>query len=821
MPELNIIGAKEKNRYFPYQGALRVTRKSFWTAGQDSYTLPPAQNPDLFQLMTNVEPINRGVIQRRRGYQQYSNQVPSIPYREGFSFRSESLNLKNMIWTSTANVLALSETTGLNYLSPVFTPSLSANFAPRMVLSRNYGYFADGVQADSVKWDGTTIAGNLTNWGIDIKGNPASTNGPNAPGTAADVANGGSSPVWANPNNIKVQDGNFAAVNLTAGQTTSDYLQGTNFGFAVTPAASVITGVKVDIKGKQTDVTAGDQVAIAVMKDATHWSAYRLVQFSTVNGFLTLGGSNDTWGLSLTGTDVNSVPFGVVIVVSNISGQACTYSMDFVTITAYVSGSAIVLGAPAGTGITLLSGRIYTIVFQNTKTGHTSGLYPFSASTGPLTNQGQPLSGLPVSSDPQVDQKLLLATADGGDETTLYLVAQILNATTTYTDTMPDSVLLTQPIYQQTNQDGSLHGVANNNIPPLFNFPTKHKGRIYGSIQSTLYFSKNLDDVTTSTGTITSKWEEAYPATNQMDVSETAETIQGIMSDGETLWIATERCIRRLIGDSPSNFQKPEIQFNEAGVLNMDSWKIVYSEGQPIGTMWITPDFRVMESDFNTFKDVGTPIQDVLNTISVANVSKIHASFVQKGTSEYYMLYIPSASTEPNTVCVYNLRSKRWCVWVPIDTITASLFFIDGTGAPRWMFAANAGSIYEWKDTIVPQDRVTNTPVSYDVTLKTSWLDFGDEGLTKAFNKIIATTSDPLLTVTVQGAITDTDLDTGGVLVLPATPLQQDIFGDLFVPMVAQDGRYKWYQLTFTSPASLVTDVLDGFDFEILPSMRM
>ncbi len=821
MPELNIIGAKEKNRYFPYQGALRVTRKSFWTAGQDSYTLPPAQNPDLFQLMTNVEPINRGVIQRRRGYQQYSNQVPSIPYREGFSFRSESLNLKNMIWTSTANVLALSETTGLNYLSPVFTPSLSANFAPRMVLSRNYGYFADGVQADSVKWDGTTIAGNLTNWGIDIKGNPASTNGPNAPGTAADVANGGSSPVWANPNNIKVQDGNFAAVNLTAGQTTSDYLQGTNFGFAVTPAASVITGVKVDIKGKQTDVTAGDQVAIAVMKDATHWSAYRLVQFSTVNGFLTLGGSNDTWGLSLTGTDVNSVPFGVVIVVSNISGQACTYSMDFVTITAYVSGSAIVLGAPAGTGITLLSGRIYTIVFQNTKTGHTSGLYPFSASTGPLTNQGQPLSGLPVSSDPQVDQKLLLATADGGDETTLYLVAQILNATTTYTDTMPDSVLLTQPIYQQTNQDGSLHGVANNNIPPLFNFPTKHKGRIYGSIQSTLYFSKNLDDVTTSTGTITSKWEEAYPATNQMDVSETAETIQGIMSDGETLWIATERCIRRLIGDSPSNFQKPEIQFNEAGVLNMDSWKIVYSEGQPIGTMWITPDFRVMESDFNTFKDVGTPIQDVLNTISVANVSKIHASFVQKGTSEYYMLYIPSASTEPNTVCVYNLRSKRWCVWVPIDTITASLFFIDGTGAPRWMFAANAGSIYEWKDTIVPQDRVTNTPVSYDVTLKTSWLDFGDEGLTKAFNKIIATTSDPLLTVTVRGAITDTDLDTGGVLVLPATPLQQDIFGDLFVPMVAQDGRYKWYQLTFTSPASLVTDVLDGFDFEILPSMRM
>ena len=821
MPELNIIGAKEKNRYFPYQGALRVTRKSFWTAGQDSYTLPPAQNPDLFQLMTNVEPINRGVLQRRRGYQLFSNQVPSIPYREGYSFRSEAQNLKSIVYTSTSNVLALTEP-GLTLLPTIFTPSLSAKFAPRMVLSRNYGYFADGAVADSKKWDGTIVAGNLTNWGIDIKGNPASINGPNPPGTAN---NQGLIPgnQWANPNNIKVQDAVYSTVSCTNPATrNSDVLRGTNYSFAVTPASSIVTGIKVDVKGFQDVSAATSTVYIWLTKDSTNTvGMYKNFQLPAANGFVTLGSSTDVWGSSFIGSDVNASTFGVMIQAIETAGTTTNFSIDFVQVTVYVSGGTIVLGAPAGTGITLLSGRVYTVVFQNSSSGHTSGLYPFSASTGPLTNQGQPLSGLPVSSDPQVDQKLLLATADGGDETTLYLVAQIPNATTTYTDTMPDSVLLTQPIYQQTNQDGSLHGVANNNIPPIFNFPTKHKGRIYGSIQSTLYFSKNLDDVTTSTGTITSKWEEAWPATNQMDVSETAETIQGIMSDGETLWISTERCVRRLIGDSPSNFQKPEIQFNEAGLLSMDSWKIVFSEGQPIGTMWITPDFRVMESDFNTFKDVGTPIQDVLNTISVPNASKVHASFVQKGTSEYYMLYIPSASTEPNTVCVYNLRSKRWCVWVPIDTITASLFFIDGTGAPRWMFAANAGSIYEWKDTIVPQDRVTNTPVSYDVTLKTSWLDFGDEGLTKAFNKIIATTSDPLLTVAVRGAITDTDLDTGGVLVLPATPLQQEIFGDLFVPMVAQDGKYKWYQVTFTSPASLVTDVLDGFDFEILPSMRM
>src|ERR1700752_1845265 len=168
MAELNIIGAKEDNRYFPYQGALRVTRKSFWAAGQDSFTAPPTQNPDMFQTLLNAEPTLQGVLKRRRGYQLLSSQSPvgGVPYREGYSFRSEALNLRSQVWTSTTNVLALNEDGSAN-VNTLFTPSLNAAFAPRMVLSRNYGYFADGVAGDNFKWDGTGNTGNVTNWGID------------------------------------------------------------------------------------------------------------------------------------------------------------------------------------------------------------------------------------------------------------------------------------------------------------------------------------------------------------------------------------------------------------------------------------------------------------------------------------------------------------------------------------------------------------------------------------------------------------------------------------------------------------------------------
>jgi hypothetical protein len=835
MPELSILGAKEENRYYPYQQAFRVTRKSFWQAGQDSFTQPPAQNPDMFQALTNVEPVLQGNLQRRRGYTQFSNTTPTIPFHNGYAFRSEILNLRRLVWTSSSTVVAVDEN-GSTISSPLFTPSMSAK-AVRMVLSRSYGYFADGIAADYLKWDGTTSTGNLTNWGIAVSAAAGSVNGPNPPGTAASVSTQVGQSPWATPNNIKVADGAFATTTPitfprgSAAQSASERLEATNFGFAVTPNTSQVTGIQLDVKGLQSQQTASPNTASI--------TAYLIINGSVVgpgktlvlpltNNFIQFGGPSDSWGHALTGVDVNASNFGVSIQAQSIDDDGhlignVTYSIDFVQMTVFVSGSTIILGAPGVGGITLLSGRIYTVAFTNSLAGTVSTTVPFSSSTGPLTLNDQPLSGLPVSTDPQVDQKFLLATADGGDETTLYLITEIPNAQTTYVDNMSDTQLLLQPIFQDTDVNGNLHGVVNNLPPPLIDFPTKHKGRIFGTIGSTLHYSKNLDDVTTSTGTITSKWEEDWPAVNILDISELAETVTGLLSDGQTLYIGTDHAVRRLIGDSPDNFQQPEVLFNETGVVNQEVWQIVFMEGQPVGSMWLTPDNRAMFSDFNSYQDIGTPIQDVLNSINTNVASTVaHACFVSEGPSEYFMLYIPTGSNMfADTVCVYNLRTKHWVIWKPSDIVTASLFNITAVGTPQWLFATEIGPLFIW-DKSVRVDRFKGAALQYPVPITTSWLDFGDEGLTKAFNKIIVTTADPNLLVSVQGAIRDSDLDTGGILVMPPTPLQAEIFGELFIPdMVSLTGKYKWYQITFTSPASTVVDVLDGLDFEIMPSMRM
>lgn len=336
-----------------------------------------------------------------------------------------------------------------------------------------------------------------------------------------------------------------------------------------------------------------------------------------------------------------------------------------------------------------------------------------------------------------------------------------------------------------------------------------------------LVFSKNLTEVTTSTGTITTKWEEAWPATNQIDVSEFAETIQGLLSDGETLWIGTERCIRRLVGDSPSNFQDPEIQFNEAGLLNQDVCKIVYAESQPVGAMWMTPDFKVMFSDFNTYSNVGTPIQDVLNGITTTAVSTVHACFVTQGAANWYMLYIPTGgASTPNTVCVFNLGTKTWSIWSPTDLVNASLFFFDANGTPKWTFSTALGSLYFWDSTVL-QDRVNNTPQSYAVTITTSWLDFGDSVLRKSMQQLITGTDDGTLTVTIRAANTDADFLLGGITILPTTAVKPGPLGDLFVPLASAVTKYRWYKFILQSPPSTVQDVLVNYSIEATPILRL
>src|SRR5512136_864521 len=86
----------------------------------------------------------------------------------------------------------------------------------------------------------------------------SATAGPSDAGTGANV-NGPGTIAWSNPGNITPPTGTpYATADLTT-LATSEYLQGTNYGFAI-PSDQVITGIQVSINRMSSSNAFGNSV---------------------------------------------------------------------------------------------------------------------------------------------------------------------------------------------------------------------------------------------------------------------------------------------------------------------------------------------------------------------------------------------------------------------------------------------------------------------------------------------------------------------------------------------------------------------------------
>ena len=506
------------------------------------------------------------------------------------------------------------------------------------------------------------------------------------------------------------------------------------------------------------------------------------------------------------------------------TGTVGTYITDN-TVTWY-SVTTLGTGGTTNVGaVTLASGRYYYVVYQNSISGGMSAPSPVSPFTGVMNSGGVYIYNIPVSPDPQVNTKIILTTADGGNPNTLYYLATIANSVTSYPDNTPETTVLLANVYQETDAYGNVIGVYNNNPPPLGSFPTSHKGRIWLASGSTVYFSKSLADVVTVSGIVAGRYEEAFNPANALDISPGAERITGLLSDGFALYIGTERHVRRIFGDSPTNFQLPNVIFSEAGVMNQNVWQIVFMREQPVGCMWLTPDFRCIRSDFNIYLNVGEPIQNTLNSINPAATAACWATYVGYNTYNFYCLAICTGSnTTPDTMCVYDLQRQKWYIWQFADHFLSGLFYCSLSGVLRWIMIDSNGDV-RYVDPTVVEDRSTDpAPVGITSTWTTSWLSLGDPTIKKVVNEVEVGTTLPSTLVSVSGATTAADFANPNLIISNA-PLTQNFLNEYKVFLAGLKTTYRFYQFTFTSssvPSSTLQDVLmDYFGVEVMPISRI
>lgn len=486
----------------------------------------------------------------------------------------------------------------------------------------------------------------------------------------------------------------------------------------------------------------------------------------------------------------------------------------------------LTVGTPSSGAITLTTGRTYYTVFYDPVTQNFSDLSPASASTGALSSNDQPLSAIPISTQSNATRKKILATADGNDPTVLYELADLASATTTYTDNTPEVTLLLADVWQYTDTAGVPHGVVGNQPPPNGSFPILHQGRLWLADGNLVQFSKSLDEVITATGNVAGRYEEDWPPGNALDISADAEQIAGFLTDGTTLYIGTELCIRRLSGTNAQNFSEPQVLFNDVGLLWQDVWTVVYLDGTPVGTMWMTPDYRVMNSDFNTYENVGVPIQNILSSINPAAYKNAWAISPQLGPYSFYVLAIPTGvNTVPDTFCVYDMRLRKWYIWKQFDQFSTGIFYVSLSGTPRWIVADQTGTIRNFDPTFVTDRNGEPDAVGITSTVESTWLDLGENMTRKSLNEMEVQTTDPDLEITVTGASTsDTFATPVNVLVDAVSPIP-NAFGDLKVFLAgtpAKDRFYKYEAVSVSSPASTPEDIVLGeISFEVIPINRI
>jgi hypothetical protein len=164
----------------------------------------------------------------------------------------------------------------------------------------------------------------------------ADTAGPYDPSSGTNQEGIGTE-VWQSPENITSSGSPYATATLYHAHLQSNYLQGTNYNFAIPPEAT-IAGIEVQINRKSDSRNPNViDTEVRLVKGGQIVGDNKALPDSwpTTLTVATYGGPTDLWGLTWLPSDINSLDFGVVLAAQrdnngNNQRQALVDSMQII-----------------------------------------------------------------------------------------------------------------------------------------------------------------------------------------------------------------------------------------------------------------------------------------------------------------------------------------------------------------------------------------------------------------------------------------------------------------------------------------------------------
>ena len=177
--------------------------------------------------------------------------------------------------------------------------------------------------------------------------------GPKYPGTAASLANAGTSEnanAWVSPTNVGADDATESTITAATFDSPdiSELLVASNFGFTI-PAGSTIDGITVEIDRRSIIANSGvdNRVQLATgttFADLVGSNKATATVWPTTSAVATYGRAADTWTAGLTAAQVNAAGFAVFLS-SHANIANADIGVDFIRVTVTYTEAA-----PSGTG---------------------------------------------------------------------------------------------------------------------------------------------------------------------------------------------------------------------------------------------------------------------------------------------------------------------------------------------------------------------------------------------------------------------------------------------------------------------------------------
>lgn len=334
-----------------------------------------------------------------------------------------------------------------------------------------------------------------------------------------------------------------------------------------------------------------------------------------------------------------------------------------------IATPSITPGLSFGSGsLSPTSGYSYVYCYFNPVTGQLSSASPYSANTGPQTSKNITV-GYTKSADPQVSNIWIFRTLDGGS--LYYLLAQVPNLTSSYTDSTADSGLNTDLV-------APVAGV--NNPPPAgMAHVAFYASRPWGAVGNVLFFGAG-PDATIGVGT------ECWPGANNF-------TVQGNITSLNPLSIGlavlTEDTLYLLTGTDITSFDLNPWQKN-FGVMSENA---VTQDGDVLYVFTSRSLFYSIQYGVG-LSEIGFNIRGNLAAINPSNVYvTLHRSgadegiFVSDGSTNLWRYGLDFGAWSPvaqplmgcNAIGSIETSTGTWSLLMGQAAGSGNIFFRDPT----------------------------------------------------------------------------------------------------------------------------------------------